>query len=138
MGTGIPVPGNGKPAVSGLGRAGYASPESSESSEGGTVLEEMNRTPARDKSTAELARDLSDEVKRLIQDEFRLAAAEMQTKGKRLGFGVGLFGAAGLLAFFGGAVLIAAAVLALALVLPGWLARRRAHRAVREGHLHSL
>ncbi|HWD06813.1 MAG TPA: phage holin family protein [Amycolatopsis sp.] len=86
------------------------------------MLEEVNRTPARDKSTAELAGDLSDEVKRLVRDEFRLAVAELRGKGKRLGFGVGLFGAAGMLAFFGVAVLIAAAVLALALVLPGWLA----------------
>ncbi|MBB4684020.1 phage holin family protein [Amycolatopsis jiangsuensis] len=86
------------------------------------MLEEMNRTPAREKSTTELAADLSDEVKRLIRDELRLATAELQTKGKRFGLGAGLVGVAGVLAFFGAGVLVFAAILALALVLPGWLA----------------
>ncbi len=45
-----------------------------------------------------------------------------QRKGKRMGFGAGLFGAAGLFALFGAATLVAAAVLALALAVPGWLA----------------
>lgn len=86
------------------------------------MLEEMNRTPPQEKSTADLAADLTTSVKRLIQDEFRLAMAELQTKGKRFGIGAGLFGFAGILALFGGATLIAAAVLGLALVVPGWLA----------------
>ena len=86
------------------------------------MLEERNRTPDREKSIAELTADLSGEVRRLISDEFRIAVAELQAKGKRLGLGVGMAGAAGLLALFGGAALLAAAVLALALVLPAWLA----------------
>ncbi|WP_037713747.1 MULTISPECIES: phage holin family protein [Actinomycetes] len=85
------------------------------------MLEEMNRTPAREKSTADLAADLTASIKRLLQDEFRLAMAELQAKGKRFGIGAGLVGFAGVLALLGGATLIAAAVLALALVLPGWL-----------------
>ncbi|WP_043833299.1 phage holin family protein [Amycolatopsis nivea] len=85
------------------------------------MLEEMNRTPAHEKSTADLVSDLTGEIKHLVQDEFRLAMAELQTKGKRLGLGAGLFGFAGVLALLGGATLIAAAVLALALVVPGWL-----------------
>lgn len=85
------------------------------------MIEETNHVPAKDKPIGELVNDLSDEVKRLIRDELRLAVAELQAKGKRLGLGAGMFGAAGLLAFFGGAVLIAAAVLGLAVVLPGWL-----------------
>lgn len=85
------------------------------------MLEEMNRTPAKEKSTADLVADLTASVKRLIQDELRLAMAELQTKGKRFGIGAGLVGFAGVLALLGGATLIAAAVLALALVVPGWL-----------------
>ncbi|MBB1154648.1 phage holin family protein [Amycolatopsis dendrobii] len=85
------------------------------------MLEEMNRTPAHEKSTADLAADLTASIKRLLQDEFRLAMAEFQTKGKRFGIGAGLVGFAGVLALLGGATLIAAAVLALALVVPGWL-----------------
>ncbi|MFE3176701.1 phage holin family protein [Amycolatopsis sp. NPDC059090] len=86
------------------------------------MLEEMNRTPAEEKSTADLAADLTTSIKRLLQDEFRLALAEFQTKGKRFGVGAGLVGFAGVLALLGGATLIAAAVLGLALVVPGWLA----------------
>ncbi|MEU3623174.1 hypothetical protein BS329_31770 [Amycolatopsis coloradensis] len=75
-----------------------------------------------DRSVGELVSDLSDEVKRLVRDEIRLAVAELQGKGKRMGVGAGLFGAAGLFALFGVATLIAAVVLALALVMPAWLA----------------
>ncbi|MYW93180.1 phage holin family protein [Amycolatopsis rubida] len=85
------------------------------------MLEEMNRTPAHEKSAADLAADLSASLKRLLHDELRLAMAELQAKGKRFGIGAGLVGFAGVLALLGGATLIAAAVLALALVVPGWL-----------------
>ncbi|MEQ0564118.1 phage holin family protein [Amycolatopsis sp. NEAU-NG30] len=86
------------------------------------MIEEANRKPAADRSVGELVTDLTDEVKRLVRDEMRLAVFELQRKGKKLGFGAGLFGAAGLFAFFGAGALVAAAILALALVVPGWLA----------------
>jgi uncharacterized membrane protein YqjE len=86
------------------------------------VIEEANKKPAADRSVGELVTDLTDEVKRLVRDEMRLAAFELQRKGKKMGVGAGLFGAAGLFALFGGGALVAAAVLALALVVPGWLA----------------
>ncbi|MFD9962195.1 phage holin family protein [Amycolatopsis sp. NPDC058986] len=86
------------------------------------MIEEVNRTPAEDRSVGELVSDLTDELKRLVRDELRLAAAELRGKGKHFGRGAGLVGAAGLIAVFGAATLVAAAVLALALVLPGWLA----------------
>lgn len=69
-----------------------------------------------------LVHDLSVQIPELVRSELRLAQAELTEKGKRVGIGAGLFGAAGLLAFFGAATLIATAVLALALVLPAWLA----------------
>ena len=78
--------------------------------------------PAADRSVGELVTDLTDEVKRLVRDEMRLAVFELQRKGKKMGLGAGLFGAAGLFAFLGAGTLVAAAVLALALVVPGWLA----------------
>jgi uncharacterized membrane protein YqjE len=86
------------------------------------VIEEANKKPAADRSVGELVTDLTDEVKRLVRDEMRLAVFELQRKGKKMGAGAGLFGAAGLFALFGGGALVAAAVLALALVVPGWLA----------------
>jgi uncharacterized membrane protein YqjE len=72
--------------------------------------------------THKLVTDLSEQVSRLVKDELRLARLELTEKGKRAGFGVGLFGAAGMAAFFGGAALVAAVVMLLALVLPGWAA----------------
>jgi uncharacterized membrane protein YqjE len=69
-----------------------------------------------------LVHQLSQEIPQLVRSEFRLAQAEVAEKGRRVGIGVGMFSAAGLLAFFGVATLIATAVLALAEALPGWAA----------------
>ena len=73
-------------------------------------------------STGQLIGQLTEQISRLVRDEARLAQAEVTQKAKRLGVGAGLFGGAGLVAFFGLAALITAAILALALVLPDWLA----------------
>ncbi|MET8006459.1 phage holin family protein [Nonomuraea glycinis] len=72
--------------------------------------------------THKLVNDLSDQVSRLVKDELRLAKLELTAKGKRAGLGAGLAGAAGVVAFLGGATLVAALVLLLALVMPAWLA----------------
>ncbi|OBJ48055.1 phage holin family protein [Mycobacterium sp. 1423905.2] len=81
---------------------------------------EANRTS--DASVGELMAQLSSQTSRLIRDEMRLAQKELQQSAKHAGAGAGLFGAAGLLAFFGLASVIAAAIAALALVLPVWAA----------------
>lgn len=73
-------------------------------------------------SVAELVNRLSNQTSRLVRDELKLAQAELQQKGKHAGIGLGVFSGAGLLAFFGVAALVTTAVLALALVLPGWAA----------------
>ncbi|WP_409331273.1 phage holin family protein [Trujillonella humicola] len=75
-----------------------------------------------DASTGELISRLTEQISTLVRDEARLAQAEVTQKAKRLGIGAGLFGGAGLVAFFGVAVLISAAVLGLAEALPAWLA----------------
>ncbi|MBK1786283.1 phage holin family protein [Prauserella cavernicola] len=75
-----------------------------------------------DRSVAQLVSDLSEQTSRLVRDELTLAVAELQHKGKRLGMGAGLAGGAAVVAWFGAGALVAAAVLALALVLPGWAA----------------
>lgn len=72
-------------------------------------------------STGELVRRLSEQLGGLLRGELELAKAELQTKGKRVGVGAGLAGAAGVLALFGLAAFIAAAIAALALVWPVWL-----------------
>jgi uncharacterized membrane protein YqjE len=78
------------------------------------------RTTPAAKSTADLIRDVTELVPRLVQEELALAKAELTEKGKHAGVGAGLFGGGGLFAFFGLAVLIAAAVLGLAEAVPAW------------------
>ncbi|HEX3646864.1 MAG TPA: phage holin family protein [Pseudonocardiaceae bacterium] len=75
-----------------------------------------------DKSVNELLVDLSEQLRRLAHAEVRLAVVELRRKGKRAGLGFGSMGAAAVIGLIGGGVLAAAAVLALALVLPAWLA----------------
>jgi hypothetical protein len=69
-----------------------------------------------------LVHDLSQQIPELIRSELRLAQAEVAEKGKRAGLGIGMFSAAGLLAFFGVAGLLTTAILALDLAMPAWLA----------------
>lgn len=73
-------------------------------------------------STAELVQRATEQLSRLVRDEFALARIELAEKGKRAGIGVGLFGGGGVLAFCALGVLCAAAVLLLAEVMPAWAA----------------
>jgi uncharacterized membrane protein YqjE len=87
----------------------------------------MNETTTRHTSSPDptlgaLVNQLTTQVPELIRSELRLAQAEMAEKGKRAGLGIGMFSAAGLLAFLGLGTLVATAVLALSLALDGWLA----------------
>lgn len=74
-----------------------------------------------DPTVGALVHDLTQQVPQLIRSELKLAQAEMTEKGKRAGLGIGMFSAAGLLAFFGLACVITTAILALAHALPDWL-----------------
>jgi hypothetical protein len=74
------------------------------------------------KSTPELLHDLSAQVTTLVHEEIALAKAELSVKGKRLGEGAGLFGAAALLGVLAVGAVVAAAVAALSLVVDVWLA----------------
>lgn len=73
-------------------------------------------------SIGELVASLSEQLSQLIRNEIRLAKAEMAEKAKHAGIGIGLFVAAGALAFFGLGTLIATAILGLANAVPAWLA----------------
>jgi uncharacterized membrane protein YqjE len=77
---------------------------------------------AADEPLGALVHRLTEQVPELIRSELRLAQAEAKEKGKRAGIGVGAFGAAGVLALYGLACVFAAAILALALAVPEWLA----------------
>jgi len=74
------------------------------------------------RSLAELMRQLSEQSSSLAQLEVALAKAEMGEKTKRIGFGAGAFGAAGLVGLYALGCFIAAAVLALATGIEAWLA----------------
>lgn len=78
--------------------------------------------PKSDASIGELLTQLSSQLSRLVRDEMRLAQKEFEQSAKHAGAGAGLFTAAGLLAFFGLASLIAATIAAVALAVPTWAA----------------
>lgn len=86
------------------------------------VLERGPARPLSQQSTAELVQRASEQISLLVRDELALAKAELAEKGKHAGLGIGLFGGAGTFAFYGFGALIATGILALALVLPAWLA----------------
>lgn len=69
-----------------------------------------------------LVRQLSDQGRRLIRSELELAKVEVSEKAKVAGVGVGMVVVAVVLALGMLGALTATAILALALVLPGWLA----------------
>jgi hypothetical protein len=69
-----------------------------------------------------LLRDLPTQLVALLKAELVRLKTEMVAKAIKAGVGIGLFVVAGLFGFFLLAVLIAAAVLGLAVVFPGWLA----------------
>jgi uncharacterized membrane protein YqjE len=88
---------------------------------GGATRAAVSADPT-DASTGQLISRLTEQISTLVRSEARLAQVEVTQKAKRLGVGAGFFGGAGLFAFLGLATLITPTILALALVLPAWLA----------------
>ncbi|WP_210508145.1 phage holin family protein [Naasia sp. SYSU D00057] len=80
------------------------------------------RDEGRKKSLIQLIGDLPGLVGQLIRDEIEQIKKELTEKLTKLGVGAGLFAGAAFFGFFGFAVLVTTAILALALVLPAWLA----------------
>lgn len=95
-------------------------PETSSGSTSATPASSAG-TGSAEPSTGELVNQLTQQSTELIRSELRLAQAEMTEKAKHAGIGVGLFGGAGVIALYAVGALIATIILALALVLPGWL-----------------
>jgi uncharacterized membrane protein YqjE len=87
----------------------------------GLAFTDRGKSTTDDRSVADLINDLTEQLKRLVRDEFRLAVFELQRKRKRLKFGAGLMGTATVASLLRAATVVAAAVLALALVVPDWL-----------------
>ena len=76
----------------------------------------------RDIPTAQLVKQLSEQVSLLVRDEMKLATLEMTGKAKTAARGAGMFGGSGLMVLYGTGCLLAAAIIALAGVMPPWLA----------------
>ncbi|WP_335972058.1 MULTISPECIES: phage holin family protein [Streptomycetaceae] len=74
------------------------------------------------RSVGTLVKEGTEQLSDLVRQELKLAQAELTRKGKQAGVGGGLFGAAGLLAFFALAAMITAAIAAVAMPLPLWAA----------------
>lgn len=70
----------------------------------------------------ELVARLSEQTSRLVRDELRLAELETRQRAKVTGLGVGMLGLAAGAAVLAAGALVAAAVWAVHLDLPGWLA----------------
>lgn len=71
-------------------------------------------------SVGELVQRASAQLSDLVRQEMRLARVEMAVKGRKAGFGGGMFGGAGLLSGIALLALTGAAISAIALVLPVW------------------
>jgi Putative Actinobacterial Holin-X, holin superfamily III len=82
----------------------------------------QNSNSMRDQSTGDLVKALSEQTSLLVRKEVDLAKAELTEKGKKAGVGAGMFGAGGILALFGLAVLTAALVAGLSEAMDTWLA----------------
>jgi uncharacterized membrane protein YqjE len=81
-----------------------------------------NGADARDQSIGELVKDLAAETSTLVRQEIDLAKAEMTERGKRMGKGAGILGAAALVGLLAAGALTACLIAALDLAMPTWLA----------------
>jgi hypothetical protein len=77
---------------------------------------------AREHSTGELVKMVTEQVSVLIRDELKLAQLEMTSKGKQAALGAGMFGAGGMVAVYGVGCLVACAIIAISGVVTAWLA----------------
>ncbi|GAA1987280.1 phage holin family protein [Catenulispora subtropica] len=92
-------------------------------------IDERRHTSA-DASVATLLSQAAQQFGQLARDEVRLAQAEMAEQRRNLGFGGGLLGGAGVMAFVALQALVAALIALLALALPVWVAALVAAAAV--------
>jgi uncharacterized membrane protein YqjE len=76
----------------------------------------------RERPIGELMKELAGQTSTLVRQELDLAKAEMAQKGKQAGVGIGMFGAAGIVAFAAFLALTACLIAALDTGMRTWLA----------------
>ena len=86
------------------------------------MAEYHGQTEARERPTAELLKEFSDQATTLLRKEIALAKVEVAEKGKRAAVGAGMFGGTGVFRFYAFGALTACAILALATAVAAWLA----------------
>ena len=82
----------------------------------------QGQTEARERPTAELLKEFSDQATALLRKEIALAKVEVAEKGKKAAVGAGMFGGTGVFGFYAFGALTASAILALATAVAAWLA----------------
>lgn len=74
------------------------------------------------KTVAELTKRASEQLSDVVRSEMRLAQAEMKEKGKRAGFGGGMFGGAAIMGLLALWAMVFAAIAGISVALPVWAA----------------
>ena len=82
----------------------------------------QGQTEARERPTAELLKEFSDQATALLRKEIALAKVEVAEKGKKAAVGAGMFGGTGVFGLYAFGALTACAILALATAVAAWLA----------------
>jgi uncharacterized membrane protein YqjE len=79
-------------------------------------------TEARERPTAELLKEFSDQATTLLRKEIALAKVEVAEKGRKAAVGAGMFGGTGVFGLGAFGALTACAILALNTAMAAWLA----------------
>ena len=82
----------------------------------------QGQTEARERPTAELLKEFSDQATALLRKEIALAKVEVAEKGKKAAVGAGMFGGTGVFGFYAFGALTACVILALSTAVAAWLA----------------
>lgn len=85
------------------------------------MAEPIDGVDLRERSSADLIKQLTGQLTTLVREEIELAKAEMKPKAKAAGLGAGLLGGAGVVALLGAGALVAAAIAGISVALPVWL-----------------
>jgi len=83
---------------------------------------DVRQEELRERPVGELLKELANETTTLVRKELELAKAEMREKGRKAGPGIGMWGAAGVVALGSFGALTAFFVLALDGAMPNWVA----------------